>query len=98
MSARPESLTKEPYAAAYDWLAANGIDEWLPEGGTIKVKGGRITYTAFQFEGGRRGYDGADIVVKGDVAATEQRTVPLVVPLTDKVRAAFRVGGLTLKE
>lgn len=98
MSARPESLTKEPYVAAYDWLAANGIDEWLPAHAAITVRRGQITYTGFQFENGRRGYDASAILVRGDDAVTEERTVPLVVSLTDKARAAFRVTGLTLEE
>lgn len=87
-----------PFKAANDWLEANGVSEWIPENPTISVVGDQLTYTAFRFEGDRRGFDTKAIVVIGLDVATEDRTVPLRLPLTDVVREAFRQCGATIEE
>lgn len=76
-----------------DWLAANNIDEIIPEQPTFVVDDRHIFYRAFQFRDGKRSYDPADIVDNYVDVMIEDRQVPLVVPLTDEVREAFRVLG-----
>lgn len=74
-----------------DWLVANGIDEWLPEDPVITVAGDQIMYTAFQFTG-ERGWDPGNLAVHANGVHTEIRTVPLLVPPTDRIRAlAYRL-------
>lgn len=82
-----------------DWLAANGIDEWLPERPTITIDYGlsQITYTAFQFTG-ERGWDVANLASHRDDIHTEERTVPLLVSPTDRIRALADRFDLKLVE
>lgn len=98
MIGRPPHLDTS-YAEVYDWLAANGIDEWLPENPTVTIAGDRLTYTAFRFRG-ERGWDVEKIVFNPETGMlTEDRTVPLVVPPTDRIRfLAARIGMVLVEE
>lgn len=76
-------------ALVCDWLATNGIDEFLPGQPTFMVRDDQIIYQAFKFKNDRRGYDPADLI-DGHVSLLEEdRIVPLLAPVTDDVRAAF---------
>lgn len=86
-----------PFDELYDWLALNGVDEWLPEGPTFTIKDGALTYTAYVWNG-PRGWSGERIVVDGKgKAAVEQRTVPMVVPPTPRIRELLARTGATLE-
>lgn len=77
----------------YEWLKANGVDEWLPDEPDIYVAGGELTYTAWVWDG-PRGWDMDHVRVEdrggGPAGVFELRTVPLLVPLTDRVRELAR--------
>lgn len=75
-----------------DWLATNGIDELIPENPVIEVNNTEqhIIYRAFQFIDGRRGYDLSALKTGYTDILIEDRTVPLIVPLTVEVRDAFQ--------
>lgn len=77
------------FATVCDWLAANGIDELIPEDPTFMVIDDRIVYRAFQFKDGQRGHDPAMLADAHLRLLEEDRTVPLQSPVTDEVRAAF---------
>ncbi len=70
-----------PAGAVYAWLAANGINEPLPEDPTIVVAGNRIIYTSFVWLG-PPGWDAEHMHPDGD---TITRTVPLLQPPDDEV-------------
>lgn len=81
-------------AAVYDWLKANGVDEWLPEGSTITLDrdARTITYTSFVWEG-PRGWDAMNFRADDVAAPTERRTVPLLVePDADTARVLAKFG------
>ncbi len=86
----------EDLKATYDWLKANGVDEWLPEQPTITVDkaANTLTYDAFGWEGAR-GWDGGNIAVDNDGnVVTERRFVKLVqVPDANIIAAAERAGA-----
>lgn len=90
-------------AVVYDWLAANGVDEWLPQRPAFHVEGGdtpTLTYTSYLWSG-ERGWDAEHIARREDLGdrgdtLTELRTVPLLVAADDRVRAACRCQGLVL--
>lgn len=84
----PEKRRPADLSAAYntvlDWLAANGVDEWLPQQVNVLVDEpeGTLTYTAFPWDG-ERGWDPEHIGddAFGDDPRLDTRTVPLqVVP------------------
>lgn len=77
------------YLVVRDWLAANGIDEFLPEDPTFMVIDDQIVYRGFQFKNDRRGHDPEMLAEAYLRILEEDRTVPLAVPLADAVRAAF---------
>jgi hypothetical protein len=77
----------------YDWLSANGIDEWIPEDPLIQIVGREIRYLSFVWANGERGWDMDRIVVDDYGAPLEERRVPLVRPVDDVVLAAAREGG-----
>lgn len=89
-------------AVICDWLAANGIREWVPENLSVHVDTSGdplLTYTSHLWRG-ERGWDGGNIAVRGEgedrLTEVELRTVPLLMPPDDAVRAAFRNQGLVL--
>lgn len=84
-------------AVVYDWLAANGVNEWLPENPIVEIDptAGTIRYTAFVWDG-PRGWDADHMRVVGNDVAREWRTVPLLVPPSRDVVAAAARGGMTL--
>lgn len=85
------------YAEVYDWLALNGINEWLPQGPTLDIRGDRLTYTAFVWNG-PRGWDSSHIAMRRGEAPVERRTVPLLVPLTARIRELLAAGGWSVME
>lgn len=93
---RPATL-KPCHRIAYDWLARNGVDEWLPENPTITIEDGSLTYTSYRWSG-PRGWDVENIERTDDKAGlmAEDRTVPLVVPPDDRTIAAMRARGATV--
>ncbi len=101
---RPDFAARQEHDAVvlYSWLAENGVDEWLPEKPRIAVGAGQLTYTAYVWLDGKRGWDGDFIARSGlgadVVVATEDRVVPLLVPLTDQVRMLARRDLITLVE
>ncbi len=73
-----------------DWLAANGIDELLPDQPTFEVYDDeRILYRAFKFNNDNRSHNVADITMGYANLLVEDRIVPVVTPLTAEVREAF---------
>lgn len=91
-TSRPE-LSPPAAKHLYDWLAKNGIDEWIPAYPKIVVSGGQLTYTAFAFSG-PRGYDAEHIALTPDKTDVEyeMRTVPLLVmPDAETIAAAKAV-------
>lgn len=88
-------IRDQPFAAVYDWFAANGVNEWLPESPVIEVSGDSITYTAFVWErGARRGWNFDDVRLDADGSAVlERRTVPLRVAPSPQVSLAVVVCG-----
>lgn len=83
----PSELAEQ--ATALAWLRANGIDELIPADLIVVVDDDTIVYRAFQFEDGQRGHDASKIADKVFTLMIEDRRVPLVVPPSDEVRAAF---------
>jgi hypothetical protein len=84
----------------YEWLAANGIAEWIPYEPVFHVHDGQLTYTSYLWAEGRRGWDPEQFEWPdpGAEPPTELRTVPLLAPLTDAARASFRSAGARLVE
>jgi hypothetical protein len=89
------------YRACYEWLAANGIDELLPDRPLIIIDhpAQRLSVTCWVWGPGADRW-GRDLTVTrlGDGLATEERTVPLTQPLTDRIRAALTRCGARLVE
>lgn len=98
-------------AELYDtWLSPNGIHGWLPEEATILVEDGRVTYPAWHHLDGAVGGWGYDVKVMSDdypgmgqapgwgEPVVTVRTMPLLVPVTDRVRDLFQGSGLALIE
>lgn len=89
-----------PYDELYDWLVANGINEWIPEAPALRIDpaAGTLTYTSYLWSG-PRGWsaDGFQVDADGD-PAVEQRTVPLVVPPSERIRELLAGTGATLEE
>jgi hypothetical protein len=95
---RPGFFTPE-VVEFYDWLQANGVDEWLPEHPRIHVGNGQLTYTAFRWEG-ERGWDLDAVWMPegdGDVVV-QMRTVRLRSPVTARVRELAGMLPLQLVE
>lgn len=90
-----------PYRIAYGWLAANGIDELVPDRPLIIVDEtrGQLSVTCWAWKPGADRWDYTLSVTRlGDALATEERVVPLTVPLTKKVREAITCCGGRLVE
>lgn len=68
-------------AVLYDWLKANGVDEWIPIKPEIRVHGGKLSYRSFNWDG-PRGWDAANL--SPDQDDQPMRTVPLVVPMPNQ--------------
>lgn len=88
-SGRPASLGKA-WEPIFDWLAANGVDEWLPEHPQFVTRGrpgsGTLTYTAYVWDG-PRGWDSSHIRRADEGGAvTELREVPLLQEPSEDVR------------
>jgi hypothetical protein len=82
---RPDSTWTPDTLAVYDWLRANGVDEWLPQHPTITTDGQTLTYSTLQWDG-ERGWDASNIrPFQPHEPAT--RTVPLQEPMPANVRA-----------
>jgi hypothetical protein len=88
-----------PYDELYDWLAANGIDEWIPEAPAFRVDpaAGTLTYTSYMWVG-PRGWSDTHIDVDAEGPLLEQRTVPMVAPPSDRLRELIPATGATLEE
>lgn len=95
------------------WLVPNGIVGLIPEGSTITVAGGQITWPRWRHLNANSRPWERDVMVasdlwpagkKGDpkdknVPVVDERTVPLRKPVTDRVRELFELtSGLTLVE
>lgn len=95
----PDSVVGET-RPGYEWLAANGVAEWLPETPIIRVHDGQLSYTSFLWAEGGRGWDPEQFEWPDPNTAppTRMRAVPLRVPLTDAARAAFGAAGARLIE
>ncbi len=88
-----------------DWMLANDVDEWLPERFAINVdgaatRGGTLTYQSFRWRRTwwgreRRGWDLDAIRPNARLA---DRMVPLLAPLTDRIRQVCRDLGHPLTE
>lgn len=62
----------EEQALVYDWLAANGVAEWIPETCNIRVGRGRLVYDSFVWNDGvERGFN-SDFAVTGDPGLSER--------------------------
>ncbi len=74
-------------AEVYGWLRANGVDELIPHNPTITVGGGQLSFTAYEWDG-PPGWDYNRVKRKKeqDVALHVERTVPLVRPVTPRLR------------
>lgn len=90
-SGRPDV---EAVAEVYDWLALNGVSEWLPPNPVFTIRGGRLIYTSYLWAG-PRGWDingVATVTGSGGQSepATHLQEVPLLVAPTDRVRELAR--------
>ncbi len=94
---RARPVLAPAFAEVYDWLRANGVDEWIPEPGQVWAAGGQLTYLAWQWAG-RRGWDVNNILVVDGREQTEWRTVPLTAPVTARIRQLAREVGMRLVE
>lgn len=96
---RPALTRVGDVGVVYDWLAANGVDEWLPDKPTIVVRGQRLEYEAFLWDGAARGWDDAGIADAVDdtgrmyIPKTWRTTALLVAPDAVVVEAAERGGA-----
>jgi hypothetical protein len=92
ISTNPRPTANAAMAIVEDWLAANSIDEMIPEKPTVEVDNTlkRIIYRAFKFEDDERGHEAAKLLVGHSYALIEDRIVPLLAPLTPIVRDAFQ--------
>ncbi len=95
-STRPSGVFTAEQEELLDWLAANGIDEYVPEDTTFDIVDGQISYTSFVWsEGHERGWDRHIKVTTDDDPTAEHdtvyetRTVPLREPVTDRIRNLF---------
>lgn len=96
-------------AKLYDeFLAPNGIVGWMPEQPTVVVANGRLTAPLWRHRSGD-GPWGRNVLIKSDLDRSlyaspndgpviDPLTVPLVVPVTDRVRKLARASGLRLVE
>ncbi len=89
---RPE-LTGE-LLEVYEWLRANGVDEWVPPGLLVRVEGTTLAYTAYVWSG-PRGWDMSQVQAGLPV---ETRRVRLRRPVTGRVRQLARQQLLDLVE
>ncbi len=82
---RRPRFTDPDVVALYDWLAANGVDELVPQDPTFEIdeEAGTFTYSSFVWAG-ERGWNLEHLDVDGAVL-TGQRTVPLLVPPSGRV-------------
>lgn len=95
------------------WLIPNGIVGRIPMGSTITVADGQITWPRWRHLNADSEPWADDVMIasdlwkegeKGDpgdknVAVVDERTVALLVPVTDRVRKLFELtSGLTLVE
>lgn len=97
-------------AELYDtWLIPNGVAGLIPEDATILVESGRVTFPAWHHLDGAVGGWGDDVRVlgddfptlsgaAGDMPVVEVRTMPLLVPVTDRVRELFARSTVSLVE
>ncbi|MEU8023779.1 hypothetical protein AB0B88_16340 [Micromonospora haikouensis] len=100
MTTHPRRPTFDPpYNELYDWLAANGIDEWLPESPTFVINpaAGTLTYTGHAWTG-PRGWDPQHMASSPGGDVIERRTVPLLAPPTDRIRELCAATGAHLEE
>jgi hypothetical protein len=93
---RPSTIPAT-FATLYDWLAANDVDEVLPEHPIIEVNAAAATirYTAFQWDG-PRGWNYAHLRVGRQDVGREWRTVPLTVPPSPDVVMAAMLGSAAI--
>lgn len=83
-------------ATVYDWLAANGIEEYLPDNPRLTIDGGTLTYTSYVWPvDSNRGWDLEPVE---HLHLTHPRTVPLVEPMPDEVRAILADNGAEVIE
>ncbi len=88
-----------------DWMTPNGVVGWIPDGSAITVAGGQITWPRWRhLDADSDPWDrdvmiAADLIPagqvydtgEGNVAVVDERTVPVQVPVTDRVRELFRL-------
>ncbi len=101
---RPSMRSREVGMLTDIWLIPNGIVGWLPEGSTITVADGQITWPRWRHLDPDSGPWESDLMIASDLIPKDQRgadpdadlepvvdevTVPLRVPVTDEVRALF---------
>lgn len=91
-SKNPRPAANTAVAIVDDWLATNGIDEFIPSHPTFEVDNTRkrIIYRAFKFENDERGHDPTKLLVGHSSALEADRITPLLNPLTPMVRDAFQ--------
>ncbi len=94
------------------WLTPNGVVGWIPDGSTIVVEGGQITWPRWRHLDADSNPWERDVMVasdlwkpgehhdagSGDTPVVDERTAPLRTPVTDRVRDLFRRSTLTLVE
>lgn len=94
------------------WLTPNGVDGYLTEHAVITIHNGEISYAAWLHTDGSCTSRNTDLLVLADLDATVsgrspslaaqpltvRRTIPVRVPVTDRVRVLFATSTLTLIE
>ena len=76
----------------YKWLAANGVEEWLPNEPTIEVTDTELTYDAFVWQTQvQRGFNASMLCGRDGYPMVKPRTVPLLEPPSLGVLAACEV-------
>ncbi len=102
------------HAELYEsWLEPNGLIGWMPENATITVDSaaGTITWPKFRHNSPGAPWDGvatksdywtdAELQERGseqDGLIVDETTVPLVAPVTERVRELANATGVTLVE
>ncbi len=112
-TATPRPTMGADFDELYDtWLTPNGVEGWMPENATVTVTGGQIRYSHWRHLDPASSPWDKDVMVASDLwkpgeghdagtggePVVDRRTVPLAVPVTDRVRELCRKTGLNLVE
>ncbi len=93
-----------------NWMEPNGMVGWIPDGSEVVVQGGQVSWSEWRHRDPTSGPWDKDVMIaadlwpaghsgdNGDEPVVNKRTVPLKVPVDDRVRELFGLSTLTLVE